>query len=321
MKETRPLVIGSRGSQLALWQAEWVRKQIAAASPQQSVEIVVIKTTGDLHTDPPLSKIGDKGLFTREIEHALLEHSIDLAVHSLKDLPTTLPFGLRIGAISKREDPRDVFIAHPSKKYRSIAELPVGATIATGSLRRTSQLLNWRPDIRIADLRGNIHTRLEKLDRSDWDGIILAGAGIHRLGLGHRITEKLSFQRMLPAVGQGALGIEVRSDDTRTRRIIGQLNSEATRIATSAERSLLHHLEGGCQVPIGALARIEKNALVLEAMIGTIDGKRIIRGSARGHIEDPQELGIKLADALLQGGGEEILRAIRQITVSEVATV
>src|SRR5437867_1379390 len=236
------VTIGSRGSELALWQSRWVRTTLEKEFPSLRIELTIIKTTGDRILDSPLSKIGDKGVFTREIEHAMLDHRIDLAVHSLKDVPTTLPDGLIIGAIAQREDVHDVFIAHPNKSYLRLDDAPVGATIATGSLRRKCQLLNWRPDLTIVDLRGNLNTRLTKLDASDWDGIILARAGVMRLGMEGRISEVIPFERMLPAVGQGALAIEARVGDQRILRYVRPLASWATTIATRGERALLRQL-------------------------------------------------------------------------------
>ncbi len=306
------LVIGSRGSRLALWQAEWVKQRLEERREGLTISVDIIKTSGDKILDAPLSKIGDKGLFTKEIEHALLRSSIDLAVHSLKDLPTTLPDGLAIGAITKREDVRDVFIAHPRKPYRRLDDVPKGGTIATGSLRRTCQLRSWRPDLVITDLRGNLNTRLEKLDASDWDGVVLARAGIVRLGFGDRITEVLPVERVLPAVGQGALAVELRASDRRTRDLVAPLAHELTTTAVLAERALLRTLEGGCQIPIGAYGRIVDNELVLTAMIGSLDGKKIVRGSVHGPLEEPEALGRRLADSLAEGGGRDILDSIRR---------
>ncbi|MBI5216026.1 MAG: hydroxymethylbilane synthase [Ignavibacteriae bacterium] len=305
------LILGSRGSQLALWQTEWVKSELEKKFPKLSIEIHIIKTTGDKILDSPLSKIGDKGLFTREIEQAMLDKTIDAAVHSLKDLPTQLPDGLCIGAISKREDVRDVFIANKKKNYTSIEELPQGAIIATSSLRRKSQLLAWRSDFQIVDVRGNLNTRLSKLDESDWDGMLLARAGVVRLGFDNRITEELPLDKMLPAVGQGALAIEIRHDDKQTSEIIETLNSQPTFISTSGERALLRYLEGGCQIPIGAYGRIEENIFHLDAFIGSLDGKKIVRGKIHGAPDDAEKLGQQLAQTLFQSGGKEILDSIR----------
>jgi hydroxymethylbilane synthase len=314
----RPIVIGTRGSQLALWQANFVRDELKKLHPAVPVEIEIIKTTGDAVLDAPLSAIGSKGLFTKEIEQALLERRVDLAVHSLKDVPTMLPEGLMIGAVSKREDVHDVFVGHPGKPRQTIEELPAGATIATGSLRRKCQLLKWRPDFRIVDLRGNLNTRLAKLEKSDWHGIILAKAGVVRLGAGDRITQTIPADRMLPAVGQGALGIEVRDDDEDTIKLVRPLNSEATLISTNGERALLRMLEGGCQVPIGAYGRIEEGRFLLDGMIGGLDGKKIVRGAIHGEPADSIALGEQLATVLLKSGGKELLDQVRAPNLVEV---
>ena len=306
-----PLRIGSRGSPLALWQANWVKDRLAEKFSGLAVEISVIKTTGDKILDSPLSKIGDKGLFTREIEHALLENRIDCAVHSLKDLPTELPPGLAIGAITQREDVRDVFIARSGSRVTALADVPHGGTIATGSLRRRSQLLHWRPDITITENRGNLNSRFAKLDDSHWDGMILARAGVVRLGMEQRITEVIPSERILPAAGQGALGIEIREGDSTTLKFIATLASPAATSATLGERALLRELEGGCQVPIGAYGRLEENVFRLDAMIGSLDGKRFFRGKIHGKPERSEELGKELAKMLYESGGREILEEIR----------
>jgi len=311
------VIVGSRGSQLALWQAEWVRNALAKLHPKVQVEIEIIKTTGDKNLDSPLSQIGDKGLFTKELELSLLERRIDLAVHSLKDLPTTLPEGLTIGAIAKREDVHDVFIANPKKHGKHIEDVPQGGIIATGSLRRKCQLKNWRPDIEIVDLRGNLNTRLTKLDASAWDGIILARAGILRLGWEARVTEVLPIEKMLPAVGQGALGLEIREGDSDIARLLSPLASRATTVGTLGERAFLRFLEGGCQVPIGAYGRIEKNEFIMDGMIGSLDGKNILRGKIHGAPLEAESLGHQLAGTLYKSGGREILDAIRDSTMSE----
>jgi hydroxymethylbilane synthase len=305
------LVVGSRRSQLALWQTGLITSQLERIAPELAIEIRTITTTGDKILDSPLSKIGDKGLFTKEIEQQMLEGTIDLAVHSLKDMPTQIPAGLTIGAITEREDVRDVFISHPKKPYTALRELPVGARIATGSLRRKCQLRSFRPDLTIIDIRGNLKTRFEKLDNSDWDGMILANAGVKRLGWEARITEILPLEIMLPAVGQGALAVEIREGDTRVAELIRSLHHEATAIATRAERALLRHLEGGCQVPIGTYGRIEHGKLRLDALIGSVDGTRIVRGEITGELSQAEQLGVKLANDLLENGGREILEDIR----------
>ncbi len=315
------IIIGSRGSELALWQSNWVKTELQQRFPKLTVDIEIIKTTGDKILDSPLSAIGDKGLFTKELEHALLENKIDLAVHSLKDVPTILPKGLIIGAISKREDVRDVFIAHPDKPVTSFDSLPKGAKIATGSLRRTCQLLHWRPDLIIIDIRGNLNTRLTKLEQSDWDGMILARAGLVRLGMKDKISEVLPLEKVLPAVGQGALGIEVREDDKEILKYISALASEATSIAVKAERAFLRFLEGGCQVPLGAFGRVEENQFKMDAVIGSLDGKNIVRGSIHGSPDKAEELGKQLAKTLFDTGGREILEQIRTTTTVSVPSI
>jgi hydroxymethylbilane synthase len=308
---TNNLRIGTRGSELALWQTNYVKSLLAHLFPHLTVEIEIIKTTGDKILDAPLAKIGDKGLFTKELELALFDNRIDLAVHSLKDIPTLVPDGLTIAAILEREDVRDVFIAHPSKKYTAFEKLPHGATLATGSLRRKSQLLNARPDLQIVDLRGNLNTRIKKLDESNWHGMILAKAGVTRIGWAKRITVILSFKVMLPAVGQGALAIETRIDDSNTNNILHSLHHQPTADAVTAERALLRELEGGCQVPIGALGTIHGRELQLEAVIGNLDGTKLIRGKKIGGTSDAETIGIELAQELLRRGGREILEQLR----------
>jgi hydroxymethylbilane synthase len=308
------LVIGSRGSDLALWQAHWVQGMLRQRFPRLPVEIEIIKTKGDKILDSPLSKIGDKGLFTREIESALLKKEIDLAVHSLKDLPTELPAGLVIGAISEREDVRDVFIPHPSNKIRTLLDQPAGARIATGSLRRRCQLLHIRPDVNIVEIRGNLNTRMKKLQDSDWAGMLLARAGVVRLGWADQIGETLDVTTMLPAVGQGALGIEIREGDVEVAGIISTLHHAVSAAGALAERALLRRLEGGCQVPIGTYAHkdaSEQGQIVLEAVVGSVDGRTMVRGSIRGMLAEADELGRKLAEQLLAGGADDILRTIR----------
>ena len=301
------LTIGSRGSDLALWQTNFVKKKLEETFAALSFEIKIIKTTGDKMLDTALSKIGDKGLFTRQIENALLSGEIDLAVHSLKDLQTAQPDGLTIGAVSKRETPNDVFL---SSKYGSIDELPNGAHVATGSLRRKSQLLHYRPDLVISEIRGNVPTRIKKLDESELDGMILAYAGIHRLGLNDRIRQKIPFEVMLPAVGQGAMAVEIRSDDTKVQEIVSALNDVETWYCITAERAFLRQLEGGCQVPIGALARIEGDQINLEGVVGNLDGSKNLRERISGNVSDANALGTRLAEQMLEKGAGEILEEV-----------
>jgi len=308
--------IGSRGSELALWQARWVQRALMRYHPRLEVIIEIIKTKGDKILDSPLSQIGDKGLFTKEIESALLAGEIDLAVHSLKDLPTGLPEGLTIGAICEREDVRDVFIHHPRNPEKALKDQMQGARIATGSLRRKCQLLHFRPDFEIIDIRGNLNTRMRKLEESDWSGMILARAGVVRLGWEERIGETISVDVVLPAVGQGALGVEVRVEDKRVRGFLRELDHMPTRQAATAERALLRRLEGGCQVPIGTFARIEPDGnggeqLFLKAIVGSLDGRRVVRGKVHGSPGEAETLGRRLAETLLLGGADRILREIR----------
>lgn len=310
------LVIGSRGSELALWQARWVERTLRAHHPGMQVSVTIIRTTGDRVLDAPLSLIGDKGLFTREIEQALLDGSIDLAVHSLKDLPTVLPQGLLLGAISRREDVRDVFLPHPRNPLRSLLDQHPGARIATGSLRRRSQLLALRPDVIIDDIRGNLNTRFAKLEASGWAGMLLARAGVVRLGWEDRIGETIPVHTILPAVGQGALGIELRDADERVLEAIAPLHHRDTAAATRAERAFLRTLEGGCQVPIGTHGRIVRDPghpdrLLLDAVVGSLDGRRSVRGADSGDPADPEALGTRLARRLFDEGAGEILEEIR----------
>jgi len=312
VKHTNKIIIGTRGSELALWQARWVENELKTRYPAIAVEMVIIKTTGDKILDSPLSKIGDKGLFTKEIEKALLDNEIDLAIHSLKDVPTQLTPGLVLGAISEREDVRDVFISHPAKKYASLNDVPKGGKVATGSLRRKCQLLRHRPDLTIIDIRGNLKTRREKLEQSDWDGMLLAKAGVTRLGWSALISEVFAPTFILPAVGQGALGIEIRESDKELMKLIQPLAHPDTMLSTLGERALLRHLEGGCQIPIGTFGRIEHDKFVMDAMVGSLDGKRIVSGSIFGEKENAEELGTMLAKELMAKGAKEILDEIRK---------
>ncbi|MGA9406874.1 MAG: hydroxymethylbilane synthase [Bacteroidota bacterium] len=311
MSSRNNIIIGTRGSELALWQSNWVARELQHLHPSLRIEKTVIKTTGDKILDSPLSKIGDKGLFTKEIEHALLEKTIDLAVHSLKDVPTNLAAGLTIGAITEREDVRDVFISHPKKKYRSFSAVPKNGSIATGSLRRKCQLLNHRPDLQIIDIRGNLKTRKAKLEDSEWDGMLLAKAGVTRLGWSEIISEVLPPTLILPAVGQGALAIEIRCDDTFLASAVEPLNHLPTVQSTAGERALLRFLEGGCQIPIGTYGRIESGKFFLDAVVGSVDGKKIVRGAIHGVPDDSEKLGVSLAQELLNNGADQILEEIR----------
>lgn len=302
-------VIGSRGSDLALWQANYVKAILENLFPEDRFEIKIIHTTGDQVLDTALSKIGDKGLFTKQIEAALLDGSIDMAVHSLKDLQTEQPDGLVIGAVCERETPNDVFI---SQSGGTIDNLPNGARVATGSLRRRSQLLHHRIDLKIEEIRGNVPTRLRKFDESDLDGMILAYAGVYRLGLGERVSQLIPFDIMLPAVGQGAVAIEIRKEDTRTANVVEKLNHRPTRICITSERAFLRRLEGGCQVPIGAHATLDGDAVTLDGMVGSLDGTVVFRERISGRAADAASLGTRLADSLIALGARELLDNTRE---------
>lgn len=306
------IAIGTRGSKLALWQAEWTRDALIKRYPDSQIDIIKIKTTGDKITDVPLAQVGGKGLFVKEIEEALLKGEIDLAVHSMKDVPTEFPRGLYLAVICRREDPRDAFVSRLNQKtfaFQRFRDLPKNAKVGTSSLRRACQILYVRPDLMIEHLRGNLDTRLRKLDEGRYDAIILAAAGIKRLGLDHRITETLSFEVSLPAIAQGAIGIECRTDDEVIRSLIAPLNHRETSLCVKAERAFLQRLEGGCQVPIAAHARIlgDGSTLVLEGLVGSINGENIIREHLEGRVNQPEPLGIQLAENLLSRGAREIL--------------
>lgn len=307
------LRIGTRASQLALTQSEWVREQIQQILPDVTVELVRISTKGDRILDVPLAKIGGKGLFVKEIEEALLAGSIDLAVHSMKDVPTVLPEGLHIGIVPEREEPRDAFV---SVKYDSLEALPQGAVMGTSSLRRKAQLLALRPDLKMRDLRGNVGTRLAKLDAGEFDAIILAGAGLRRLGLQARIAALLPPEQMLPAIGQGALGIELRKSDTELLARLQPLHHAETAVAVAAERSYLARLEGGCQVPIGAYATLNQGQLSLGGLIASVDGATVLRETQTAPAQRAERLGRELAEELLGRGGKTILEAVYQASLS-----
>jgi hydroxymethylbilane synthase len=303
------LIIGSRGSQLALWQTHFVKGKLEEFFPEIKLEVKIIKTTGDKMLDVALAKIGDKGLFTRQIETALLDREIDLAVHSLKDLQTVQPATLTIGAVMARELPNDCLI---STKYRSIDDLPKNAKVATGSLRRKSQLLHYRSDLEIFEIRGNVPTRIKKFEESDLDAMILAFAGVHRLNLDSYIKQIIPSEIMLPAVGQGAMAIEIRSDDAEIRRLLQKLNDENTNFCVAAERNFLRTLEGGCQVPIGANARLENDKIYLEGMAGNLDGSINLRDSISGDKKDAADLGKRLAESLIEKGANKLLEMTRE---------
>jgi len=297
------LRIGSRGSQLALWQANHISALLGERGHQ--VEIEIIKTTGDKITDVALAKVGAKGMFTKEIEEALAEGRVDLAVHSLKDLPTETTAGFEIAAVTKRENPRDVFC---SRKYKSIDELPHGARVGTSSLRRQAQLKAVRPDLDIHPLRGNVDTRLRKLESGEYDAIILAAAGLNRLGKTELVRQVIPAEVMCPAAGQGALAIEIRAGDSVTRQHLAFLDDAAARAATTCERALLNKLGGGCQVPIGAFAEVRDGRLHLDAMVARPDGTKVLRESRDG--SDPVQLGEAVGETLLRRGGDIILEEV-----------
>jgi len=299
--------LGTRGSLLATTQSTWVKKQIEAQHPDITVEMVKIVTKGDKILDVPLAKVGGKGLFVKEIEEALLRKDIDLAVHSMKDVPSELPEELHLGIIPPRENPHDAFI---SNDFGSLNELPQRAVVGTSSLRRRAQLAALRPDLEIVDLRGNLDTRLRKLDEGQFAAIILAAAGLNRLGMSDRATGYFTAKEMLPAVGQGALGIELRKDDAELLDGLSFLNDEKTTIAVAAERAFLFRLEGGCQVPIGAFAEVDNGSVELTGLIASIDGKTVLKESMQGPIGEARELGTWLADKLLDMGGREILAEV-----------
>jgi len=306
----KKLIIGSRGSELALWQANFVKNQLEKKNRGLKVEIKIIKTKGDKILDVALSKIGDKSLFTKELEVELLAKRIDIAVHSLKDLQTQIPAGLKLAAVTKRHDVEDVLIAR--KKGITINTLPENATIATGSLRRRAQLQHLRPDIKVVDLRGNVPSRIKKFLESDWDAIILARAGVERLGLKKFISSYISIEEILPAVGQGALGIEIHQENSFADELVKSIHHQDTFIAVNAERALLRTLEGGCQVPIGAFAEVKPNGLYLDAMVGSLDGSVTFRKKVRGSKDKPDLLGKSLAKDLLKAGANEILKEVYQ---------
>lgn len=298
------LRIGTRGSMLALAQSRWVKAQIEKEHPDMEVELVRIKTKGDKIIDSPLSKIGGKGLFVKEIEDALLRKDVDLAVHSIKDVPAELPDGLCLPIFPEREEPNDAFI---SVDYKSFKDLPAGATVGTGSLRRSSQLLHLRPDLEIVSIRGNVDTRIKKLESGKLQSIILASAGLRRLELSSRITQVLHVDEVLPAIGQGALGLEVRADDNAVKDILRFLNHYPTERAVKAERAFLKELEGGCQVPIAGYCSLEDGKLRLKGMVAELDGSRLIMDEEIGSEDNPGNLGTVLAQRLLKAGAAGIL--------------
>lgn len=301
------LRIATRQSPLALWQAEFVKAELERIHTDLTVELVPMVTRGDKILDTPLAKIGGKGLFVKELELAMLENRADIAVHSMKDVPMEFPDGLGLSVICEREDPRDAFV---SNHYKDIDSLPIGATVGTCSLRRQCQLKAKRPDIKILDLRGNVGTRLSKLDEGQYDAIILASAGLKRLGLSQRIAHEIEPDWMLPAGGQGAVGIECRTDDQKTLNYLAPLNHPTTASRVIAERAVNNKLQGGCQVPIGVFATINQQSIHIKGLVGEVDGSRMIQDEIIGDVTDAEPLGIELAEKLLAAGAGEILQAI-----------
>lgn len=301
------IIIGTRGSRLALWQADYVERRLREEYPQLAVEQKRVATKGDRILDVPLAKIGGKGLFTKELEEEMLSGAIDIAVHSLKDMPTSVPDGLVIAAVTKRLDPGDALV---SNRFASFDALPPGARVGTSSLRRRAQLLCARPDLSMFDLRGNVNTRLRKLDEGACDAVVLAVAGLKRLGLADRIRQVLPREMVLPAVGQGALAIEARAGDKDARAMLAFLRDDDTACCAAAERAFLARVEGGCQVPVGVYAVADGDGLAVEAVIASPDGRRSHRGEAKGARKDAAALGTHLAERLLDEGGADILKEL-----------
>jgi len=304
----RPLRIGSRGSILARWQAEFVRKQLFQITGVEA-EIIIIKTSGDKMQQAPLTQIGGKGIFIKELEEALLEESVDLAVHSVKDIPTDTPSRLHFPAVCRRDDVRDCLV---SNNGTLLANLKQGARVGTSSLRRQAQLRHYRADLDIRELRGNVDTRLRKVERGEYDAIVLSKAGLDRLGWSQKITEALSTDISLPAVGQGAIAIESRLKDTEATEILGKLDDAETRTVIIAERALLAAMQGGCQVPLGAWARMERGELVMEAVVCSVDGVQYVRQKASAPPEQAADLGGRMAQSLIDGGARNILDEVKR---------
>ena len=303
----KTLKIATRQSPLALWQANYVKDRLQQLYPDLTIELVPMVTKGDVILDSPLAKIGGKGLFVKELENALLNKEADIAVHSMKDVPMQFPEGLGLAVICQREDPRDAFVSHA---YRTFAELPQGAVVGTSSLRRQCQLKAMRPDLDIRSLRGNVGTRLSKLDNGDYDAIILASAGLIRLGLADRIASFIDVEQSVPAAGQGAVGIECRTDDVQVHTLLVPLADAETTYCVRAERAMNNHLQGGCQVPIGGYAVLQQGQLYLRALVGDIDGSCIIRAEGKSAVENAEVLGVQIAEQLLAQGADKILQAI-----------
>jgi hydroxymethylbilane synthase len=308
MMNRKTLKIGTRGSPLALRQSTWVKEALSKAHPGLLFDLEIIKTTGDKIGDVPLAAIGGKGLFVKEIEEALLDRRIDLAVHSMKDMPGDIPEGLMIGAVPLREDPRDVLISRDNVLLTALGQ---GVKIGTGSLRRKAQLLHQRPDLEIIALRGNLDTRIRKIESEGLAGIILAAAGIHRMGLNNRISQYLDLEISLPAVGQGALALEIRLGEPWLQEIVRFIHHEESSLCTQAERAFLHRLQGGCQIPIAGHAWIQKRQICLKGLIADLDGHSLFKDQIEGPLDDPLTLGVSLAERLLKTGGKNVLDQFR----------
>ncbi len=306
----RTIRIGSRKSQLALVQTYWVQEQLQKSFPDRTFEVHTMSTQGDKILDVALAKIGDKGLFTKELEVGMLQHDIDFAVHSLKDLPTRLPEGLILGVVTERENPADALVVHEQHKDKQIDTLPAGAVVGTSSLRRLAQLRHHFPHLTFKDIRGNLNTRLQKLDAGEYDAIILAVAGLHRLGMSDRVHQILPDEVSLHAVGQGALGIECRADDQEVLSLLKAIEHVPTRDRTLAERAFLRELEGGCQVPIGVNTQLDGDTLTLTGIVASVDGKKLVKDTVTGAASEPDHLGTQLAERLRQQGAQEILDEI-----------
>ena len=305
-----PIKIGTRGSKLALWQANWVKSVLEEKFPPHTVELIIIKTRGDKILDVPLAKVGGKGLFVKEIEHALLSGQIDIAVHSMKDMPAQIPEGLCIGAVPERENPSDVFISRNGKR---LDEMASGSIIGTSSLRRGAQLRHVRPDIVIEPLRGNLDTRLKKLEAGNYDAIVLAAAGVKRLNLEHKITEYLNTETLLPAIGQGALCIETRADDPLVGPLVAPLDHAPTRTVVKGERAFLTRLEGGCQVPIAGHGKIHQDQFILTGLVAEVDGSQLFKAEMSGSLDASEAIGVALAEELLSKGADKILKKLKSI--------
>ncbi len=309
----KQLRIGTRASQLALWQANWVKAELEARYPGMEVTLTKIKTLGDKILDVPLAQVGGKGLFVKEIEEAMIRGEIDIAVHSMKDVPTEFPEGLGLSCITEREDPRDALIS----RGVTFADLPLGAKIGTSALRRQAQLLKVRPDLEMVIIRGNVETRISKLTTENLDAVILAAAGLKRLGFTDSVTEYLDTELSVPAIGQGALGIECRLDDKELTETIAFFNHPATSYAVRAERALLKRCEGGCQVPIAAYGQVNGDQLTLTGFVASVDGSRSLKEQIIGPVDAAEHLGIELAERLLRNGGKEILEEVYQREIGQ----